>query len=82
MLVAGATAAASFTAIAIVADAQQRIRRCRVASRLSKMYLFLARGREQNPPRWLETKAALEAGDDVLTDLRNRAEAGDTCAPN
>jgi len=46
------------------------------------MYLFLARGREQNPPRWLETKAALEAGDDVLTDLRNRAEAGDTCAPN
>lgn len=45
------------------------------------MYSFIAKGHGQNPPRWLETKAAGEAGDDVLNELRDRAKTtGKECA--
>jgi hypothetical protein len=34
------------------------------------MYSFIARGREQDPPAWVETEAAIRIGEDVRRELR------------
>ena len=34
------------------------------------MYSFIARGREQDPPAWVETEAAMRIGEDVRRELR------------
>jgi hypothetical protein len=35
-----------------------------------ELYFFLTKGREQNPPAWMETEAAIRAGQDVRSELR------------
>jgi hypothetical protein len=35
-----------------------------------EMYSFIAKGREQNPPAWFETAAAIRTGQDVRRELR------------
>lgn len=45
------------------------------------LYFFLTKGRSPNPPAWVETEAAVKAGEDVLTELRTYVkERGQTCA--
>jgi len=44
------------------------------------MYFFIAKGREQNPPPWFETEAAIRVGQDVLSELRHHAKrSGKSC---
>jgi hypothetical protein len=38
------------------------------------MYSFIAKGREQNPPSWFETEAAIRMGQDVRGELRESCD--------
>jgi hypothetical protein len=38
------------------------------------MYSFIAKGREQNPPSWFETEAAVRVGQDVRRELRESCD--------
>jgi hypothetical protein len=38
------------------------------------IYSFIARGREQNPPAWVETNAAIRVGQDVRRELREACD--------
>jgi hypothetical protein len=33
------------------------------------LYFFLTKGHERNPPAWMETEAAIRAGQDVRSEL-------------